>query len=85
MKNMNERIEKSNMIKVRGTCDCGKRVSRYYELSILKGLIGLSDNYSLKMECSCDKNHPGGNVKKETTNLKELLREDKIIKILENV
>lgn len=65
-----------------GTCICGRKVSREYTSNVLRGLESLSDDYKLKMKCVCNESGMSGNVPKSTVHIRQLLREDKLNKIL---
>jgi len=74
-----------DMYLVTGNCKyCDKELSREYSINILKGLDKLSDNYQLNFKCDCEQYSKGltGNVYKKDVQIKHLIRDDKLNKIL---
>ena len=68
---------------LKGTCiECGEKVQREYTVNTIIGLMMCSDDYRLKMPCSCNKSNMGNVYKKDVPMLKEI-REDKLKEILD--
>ena len=68
-----------------GNCKyCNKELSREYSINVLKGLEKLSDGYQLNFKCDCEEYSRGftGNVYKKSVQIKQLIRENKLNKIL---